>query len=112
MLLLADRGFTGFDLWREAAGTGADLLWRVKNVAVLPVVQQLADGSYLSCIYAAREDKHKHADPITVRVVEYALAGQGVVYRLITTITAPGAGARAGPGRAVCPAAGVRGLPR
>ena len=88
MLLLADRGFTGFDLWREAAATGADLLWRVKNSAVLPVAEQLADGSYLSRIYAAR-DKNKHADPITVRVVEYTLAGSATVYRLITTITDP-----------------------
>jgi hypothetical protein len=37
MLLPADRGFRGFDLWRAAAATGADLLWRVKNDAVLPV---------------------------------------------------------------------------
>jgi hypothetical protein len=88
MLLLADRGFTGFDLWREAAATGADLLWRVRNSAVLPVAEQLADGSCLSRIYAAR-DKNKHADPITVRVVEYTLAGPATVYRLITTITGP-----------------------
>ena len=47
MLLIADRGFAGFDLWRAAAATGADLLWRVKNSAVLPVAEQLADGSYL-----------------------------------------------------------------
>ena len=41
MLLLADRGITGFELWREAASsTGADLLWRVrKNNIVLPVLQ-------------------------------------------------------------------------
>jgi hypothetical protein len=88
MLLIADRGFTGFDLWRAAAATGADLLWRVRNSAVLPVAEQLADGSYLSHIYAAR-DKHRHADPITVRVVEYTLAGQATVYRLITTILDP-----------------------
>jgi hypothetical protein len=88
MLLIADRGFTGFDLWQAAAATGADLLWRVRNSAVLPVAEQLADGSYLSHIYAAR-DKHRHADPITVRVVEYTLAGQATVYRLITTILDP-----------------------
>jgi hypothetical protein len=88
MLLIADRGFTGFDLWRAAASTGADLLWRVKNAAVLPVVEQLADGSYLSHIYAAR-DRHRHADPATVRVIEYTLAGSATVYRLITTITDP-----------------------
>jgi hypothetical protein len=88
MLMIADRGFAGFDLWRAAAATGADLLWRVKNSAVLPVVEQLADGSYLSHIYAAR-DKNRHADPITVRVVEYTLAGPATVYRLITTILDP-----------------------
>jgi hypothetical protein len=88
MLLIADRGFSGFDLWRAAAATGADLLWRVKNSAVLPVVQQLGDGSYLSRIYAAR-DKNRHAGPATVRVVEYTLAGSATVYRLITTITDP-----------------------
>ena len=30
MLVLADRGYCGFPLWRQAAGTGADLLWRMK----------------------------------------------------------------------------------
>jgi hypothetical protein len=88
MLLIADRGFYGFDLWRAAAAAGADLLWRARSSAVLPVVAQLADGSYLSCIYAAR-DKHRHADPATVRVVEYTLAGQATIYRLITTILDP-----------------------
>jgi hypothetical protein len=88
MLLIADRGFYGFGLWQAAAATGADLLWRVKNSAVLPVVEQLADGSYLSHLYAAR-DKNRHADPAMVRVVEYTLAGQATVYRLITTILDP-----------------------
>jgi hypothetical protein len=90
MLLLADRGFTGFDLWRAAAASGADLLWRVKNSAVLPVVEALDDGSYLSEIVAAR-DKNRRADPITVRVVEYTLGdgADGTVYRLITTILDP-----------------------
>src|SRR3984957_14316731 len=30
-LLLADRGFYGYRLWTAAAGTGAHLLWRVKD---------------------------------------------------------------------------------
>ena len=107
MLLIADRGFTGFDLWRAAAATGADLLWRVKNAAVLPVVEQLADGSYLSHIYAAR-DKHRHADPATVRVIEYTLAGSGHRLPADHHDHRPGAGARPRPGRAVCPAVGVR----
>ncbi|MER6014460.1 hypothetical protein [Streptomyces bluensis] len=30
MLLLADRGYDGFEALRDAAATGADLLWRVQ----------------------------------------------------------------------------------
>lgn len=86
MLLLADRGFAGFDLWRAAAATGADLLWRVKGNLVLPLRRALPDGSYLSELVAAR-DKDRRADPIPVRVIEYTLEPGGVVYRLITTIT-------------------------
>jgi hypothetical protein len=89
MLLLADRGFLSFDLWREAAATGADLLWRVKSVAVLPVIEQHGDGSYRSQIFAARDKRH--TDPIAVRVVEYTMPGQATVYRLITTILDPAA---------------------
>lgn len=48
MLLPADRGFYGFELCRQAAATGADLLWRVRKNAALPMVRALADGSYLS----------------------------------------------------------------
>ncbi len=88
MLLVADRAFLGFDLWRAAAGTGADLLWRVRANAVLPVVEQFDDGSYLSEIVAAR-DQYRRADPITVRVVEYTLGTDETVYRLATTILDP-----------------------
>jgi DDE family transposase len=93
MLLLADRGFRGFDLWRAAAATGADLLWRVKNDAVLPVRALLEDGSYLSEIVAAR-DKNRRADPARVRVIEYTL-GSDTVYRLITTVLDPRAASAA-----------------
>ena len=31
MLCLADRAFVGFDLWRTATASGADLLWRVRK---------------------------------------------------------------------------------
>src|ERR671937_559269 len=36
VLLLADRGFAGFDLWRQATATGAALVWRTKSNAILP----------------------------------------------------------------------------
>jgi hypothetical protein len=91
MLLLADRGFLGFDLWRAAATTGADLLWRAKNNTVLPLLASFDDGSYLSEIVAAK-DKNRRTDPIRVRVIEYTLGprgAEGTVYRLVTTILDP-----------------------
>jgi hypothetical protein len=31
MLCIADRGFYSFEAWQQAAATGADLLWRVRD---------------------------------------------------------------------------------
>ncbi|PYC66374.1 IS4 family transposase, partial [Streptomyces tateyamensis] len=89
-LLIADRGFAGLDQWRAASACGADLLWRIKSSAVLPVRRELPDGSYLSDIVAAR-DHRKRTDPTVVRVIEYTLDDPGrpqhpAPYRLITTI--------------------------
>lgn len=50
MLCLADRLFFGFQLWKQAQGTGADLLWRIKKNTLLACEERLADGSYLSRI--------------------------------------------------------------
>jgi hypothetical protein len=88
MLLLADRGFFGVDLWQTAAVTGADLLWRVRKDVVLAVVEQLPDGSYISEIFDQR-DIHHTRQGVRVRVVEYTIAGHEDVYRLITTIFDP-----------------------
>ena len=55
MLCLADRQFFGHALWREAAATGADLLWRVKRNLRLPRETRLADGSYLTHDLPERE---------------------------------------------------------
>ena len=53
MLCLADRFFPAYDLWRKAAQTGAELLWRVRKNARLEVEKRLPDGSYRSRIYAS-----------------------------------------------------------
>jgi len=95
MLMLADRGFTGYELWRTAAGTGASLLWRASDSFTLPVQQVLSDGSYLSQLVPRRATRSHQdgAEPITVRVVEYTIddgrAPQDEHYRLITTLLAP-----------------------
>jgi hypothetical protein len=48
MLVLADRNFYSWALWHAAAGTGADLLWRVKGSMDLTVLRKLPDGSALA----------------------------------------------------------------
>ncbi|MDX2733671.1 IS4 family transposase, partial [Streptomyces sp. PA03-2a] len=88
MMLLADRGFYSVDLWCKAAATGADMLWRVRKDVVLPVVEQLPDGSYLTEIFD-RSDIHHTRRGVPVRAVEYTIAGHEGVYRLITTILDP-----------------------
>jgi hypothetical protein len=89
MLCLADRFFPSYTLWKAAAKTGADLLWRVRQNARLEVDQRLPDGSYLSRIYASTKDRRKQRHAIVVRVIEYRLndvPGAEPIYRLITTI--------------------------
>jgi len=95
MLVTADRNFLGYHLWAAAAATGADLLWRARSDTRLPVVEELADGSYLS--YLVQPGTRGRGKRIEVRVIEYTLqAGEsdhrhkaGEVYRLVTTILDP-----------------------
>jgi hypothetical protein len=97
MLVLADRNFLGHQLWGAVAATGADLLWRAKSDTRLPVVTELADGSYLS--HLAAPGTRGRGQRITVRVIEYTLKASesahphqaGEVYRLVTTILDPDA---------------------
>ena len=89
MLCLADRGFFGFEMWKQAAATGADLLWRVRKNIHPPCEQRLPDGSYLSRIYPSQQDQRRGRKGIVVRVIEYRLErveGADPLYRLATTI--------------------------
>ena len=89
-LCLADRGFNGYEYWRQASATGAQLLWRCADNRQLPVVKALDDGSYLSAIYPSQLPRNEAREQaITVRVIEYALPGQEGTqprYRLMTTL--------------------------
>ena len=92
MLCLADRFFPSYKLWRTAAHTGADLLWRTRQNARLDVEKRLPDGSYLSRIYASTSDRRNQRNGIMVRVIDYRLqdvVGSEPLYRLITTIRDP-----------------------
>jgi len=93
MLCLADRGFTGFDLWRETLATGAALVWRAKNNMKFPVEERFADGSYRSALSWNSFCRSTDRSPIPVRVIEYELSGVPDAeprYRVVTSILDPG----------------------
>jgi Insertion element 4 transposase N-terminal/Transposase DDE domain len=98
MLVLADRGFFSYELWKQAADTGAALLWRVSASVRLPVLAQLPDGSFLSELLPKqlktdlnRGMKRRVPDGvrIPVRVVEYRITNRDSpdIIRLVTTLT-------------------------
>jgi hypothetical protein len=94
MLCLADRQFFGHALWREAAASGADLLWRVKRNLRLPREAVLADGSFLTTVYPSEKDRRHRTGGVRVRAVEYRLEGiddAEPLYRLVTTVLDPAA---------------------
>jgi hypothetical protein len=67
MLVLADRGFFSYALWRNASDTGADLLWRVSTGRNGPIpvhVDDLPDGSWLAHL---RADRDRHNEPMLAR---------------------------------------------
>ena len=72
MLLLVDRGFSGYELWQAAAATGAQLCWRTKSNAVLPVSQALPDGSYLSVLRPPRANPGRPTASISAATCSHA----------------------------------------
>jgi hypothetical protein len=90
MLVTADRGFYGFEVWKRAAATGADLLWRVKSNLKPRHLETLADGSWLAEVRASNSKLNTEA--VVVRVIDYTVddgRGDTGPYRLLTTILDP-----------------------
>jgi hypothetical protein len=84
MILLADRNFAARELITAVAGTGADLLIRVKTGRKLPVCRRLGNGSYVSRIGSIE------VQVINCEITITTDAGtRSEVYRLITTILDP-----------------------
>lgn len=87
MLVTADRNFYSYAIWQRSVATGAKLLFRVKRNLRLPREKNLADGSYLTTVYANDRDRRRKENGTVVRVIEYALDGiqdAEPSYRLIT----------------------------
>ena len=92
MLCLADRGLLSFDLWRQAAATGAALLWRAGATFTLPLLERFPDGSYRSELRWNSFCTSPDRTAIPVRVIEYTLPdvpGAEASYRLVTTVLEP-----------------------
>ena len=95
MLLLADRGFFSYALWRSAIGTGADLLWRIRTDPAGPKpthVRDLDDGSWLAHLRRLTPAAARRQEPMLVRVIDYRIEDgreNGSSYRLFTTLLDP-----------------------
>jgi Insertion element 4 transposase N-terminal/Transposase DDE domain len=108
MLVIVDRNFYSFALWKQTLNTGADLLWRVQASVRLPVIEPLPDGSYRSMVIKPKitgtrretiidQVRRGHQIPegnaIPVRVIEHEIPdrgnGTGELICLITSILDP-----------------------
>jgi hypothetical protein len=101
-LLLADRNFLSHGLLQDVLAAGIHVLWRAKSDIDLPVLEVLADGTYLSRVAdpaASRRMRRKGADPagipgITVRVIEYTVESEdgsasSETFTLVTDVLDP-----------------------
>lgn len=73
MLLLCDRGFFSYNLWKSVVSRGVHLLARLSAGMVLEPIERLSDGSYLAKIYANSYDRQKDRRGVLVRVIKYTL---------------------------------------
>jgi hypothetical protein len=101
MLLLWDRNFFSYPLWKSLTGKKVHMLARVKCSLVLRPVEQLGDGSYLARIYRNAYDRQQDRNGLLVRVIKYTLddpqrVDHGQEHTLLTTLLDaeehPGAG--------------------
>jgi hypothetical protein len=91
MLLLWDRGFFSYDLWKQMMARGVKVLARVQRRLILRSIHHLSDGSYLAKIYKNPTDRANDRDGILVRVIRYTLddpqrVGHGAEHVLITNL--------------------------
>jgi hypothetical protein len=91
MLLLWDRGFLSYALWKQLIASGAQLLARVPFNLILKPLRTLSDGSYLAKLYRSATDRRHDRDGIVARVIRYTLddpqrVGHGEEHVLLTTL--------------------------
>jgi hypothetical protein len=90
-LLVWDRGFFSYLLWKSISGYAGAVLARVRSRLVLRPLRSLADGSYLAKIYPCPSQRNKDCCGIVVRVIRYTIndpqrVGHGATHTLLTTL--------------------------
>lgn len=91
MLLIWDRNFFSYELWKTLNSRDIKLLARVKANLILRPIQRLSDGSYLAKVYRNACDRRKDRNGIVVRVIKYTLddpqrVGHGEEHVMLTNL--------------------------
>lgn len=91
MLLIWDRNFFSYALWKTLNSREIKILARVKGNLILEPIQRLSDGSYLAKIYPNPKARRKNQDGIIVRVIKYTIddplrVGHGEEHTLLTNL--------------------------
>jgi len=91
MLVLWDRGFHSYKLWRRVMATGAQVLARVQSGLIFTPVRRLRDGSFLAYLYPTPLSRNKKRHGILVRIIDYTIndpqrVGHRQRHTLITTL--------------------------
>ncbi|MDQ4076428.1 MAG: IS4 family transposase [Chloroflexota bacterium] len=94
MLVLWDRGFHDFDMFRAVKARGAEALGRLPAHVKPQPLRRLADGSYLAYLRPSAYRRRQAGERLVVRVIEYtltdpALPGYQAWHRLVTTLVDP-----------------------
>jgi hypothetical protein len=110
MIVILDRGFYSYQLWKDGLATGAALVFRVAAHLKLPVLEVFPDGSYRSVLLDSyrqspiRKRARKagsgpygdlsilEASGLPCRVIEYSVTNRGEseeIFCLVTSILDP-----------------------
>ena len=78
MLLIWDRNFFSYKLWKTLNSREIKVLARIKANLILEPIERLSDGSYLAKIYPTPYARQKDRNGIVVRVIKYTLDDPGL----------------------------------
>ncbi len=94
MLVLWDRAFHGFDMFRGVVQRDAHVLARLPAHVQPERVRTLSDGTELAYLYPSDYHRRKQGERLLVRIITYTLTdparpGYGTLQRVVTTLLDP-----------------------